>query len=120
MRVGLMTREYPPYVYGGAGVHVEYLSKELAKAIEVEVHAWGETPEAWSLGDPELPHAKNLQVFFNQPWPMISSGCSLAIADRTTCSTSAASRTFSVSTILSACFVIVREGGRSSNHRRYR
>lgn len=74
MRVGLMTREYPPYVYGGAGVHVEYLSRELAKAIEVEVHAWGETPEAWSLSDAELPHAKNLQVFFNQPWPMISNG----------------------------------------------
>jgi starch synthase len=41
MRVGLMTREYPPHVYGGAGVHVEYLSLELAKKIEVEVHCWG-------------------------------------------------------------------------------
>ncbi|GAC1361738.1 MAG: glycogen synthase [Acidobacteriaceae bacterium] len=41
MRVGLMTREYPPEVYGGAGVHVEYLSRELAKRIEVEVHCWG-------------------------------------------------------------------------------
>ena len=41
MRVGLMTREYPPNVYGGAGVHVEYLSREMAKLIEVEVHAWG-------------------------------------------------------------------------------
>ena len=41
MRVGLMTREYPPNVYGGAGVHVEYLSRELAKKIEVEVHCWG-------------------------------------------------------------------------------
>jgi starch synthase len=74
MRVGLMTREYPPYVYGGAGVHVEYLSRELANTIEVEVHAWGETPEAWSLTDPKLPRAKNLQVFFSQPWPMISNG----------------------------------------------
>ncbi len=36
-----MTREYPPHVYGGAGVHVEYLSRELAKKIEVEVHCWG-------------------------------------------------------------------------------
>ena len=45
MRVGLMTREYPPYVYGGAGVHVEYLSRELAKTIEVDVHAWGEMPD---------------------------------------------------------------------------
>jgi starch synthase len=41
MRVGLMTREYPPNVYGGAGVHVEYLSRELARIIEVEVHCWG-------------------------------------------------------------------------------
>ncbi len=37
-----MTREYPPQVYGGAGVHVEYLSRELAKLIEVEVHCWGD------------------------------------------------------------------------------
>ena len=42
MRVGLMTREYPPAVYGGAGVHVEYLSRELAKRMEVEVHCWGD------------------------------------------------------------------------------
>ena len=37
-----MSREYPPDVYGGAGVHVEYLSRELAKKIEVEVHCWGD------------------------------------------------------------------------------
>ena len=42
LRVGLMTREYPPNVYGGAGVHVEYLSRELAKRIDVEVHCWGD------------------------------------------------------------------------------
>jgi starch synthase len=41
MRVALMTREYPPHVYGGAGVHVEYLAQELARTIEVEVHCWG-------------------------------------------------------------------------------
>ena len=41
MRVGLMTKEYPPNVYGGAGVHVEYLAKELARKIGVEVHCWG-------------------------------------------------------------------------------
>ena len=74
MRVGLMTREYPPYVYGGAGVHVEYLSREMAKSIEVDVYAWGETPDADSLKDPELPHNPNLQVHFEQPWPMISNG----------------------------------------------
>jgi starch synthase len=42
LRVGLFTREYPPHVYGGAGVHVDYLSRELAKEIEVEVHCWGQ------------------------------------------------------------------------------
>lgn len=41
MRVGLMTREYPPHVYGGAGVHVEYLSLELAKRMQVDVYCWG-------------------------------------------------------------------------------
>ena len=32
MRIALFTNEYPPNVYGGAGVHVEYLSRELARA----------------------------------------------------------------------------------------
>jgi alpha-maltose-1-phosphate synthase len=41
MRVDLLTREYPPDVYGGAGVHVEYLARELAALIDVHVHAWG-------------------------------------------------------------------------------
>ncbi|KUN23247.1 glycosyl transferase family 1 [Streptomyces antibioticus] len=42
MRVGLLTREYPPDVYGGAGVHVEFLARELASLADVEVHCWGE------------------------------------------------------------------------------
>jgi glycogen synthase len=37
----VLTREYPPEVYGGAGVHVEYLSRGLAKLIPVEVRAFG-------------------------------------------------------------------------------
>ena len=74
MRVGLMTREYPPYVYGGAGVHVEYLSREMAKAIEVDVYAWGETPDASSLKDTKLPHDANLHLHFQEPWPLISHG----------------------------------------------
>jgi starch synthase len=41
MKVALLTREYPPEVYGGAGVHVEYLARELAALDDVTVHAWG-------------------------------------------------------------------------------
>jgi starch synthase len=74
MRVGLMTREYPPYVYGGAGVHVEYLSRELAKTIEVDVHAWGEMPDPDGLPWQAEHFNPNLQVHFEQPWPLISHG----------------------------------------------
>lgn len=42
MKVLFFTREYPPYVYGGAGVHVEYLSQELAKLIPLEVRCFGD------------------------------------------------------------------------------
>ena len=42
MKALFFTREFPPYVYGGAGVHVEYLAAELAKLMEVEVRAFGD------------------------------------------------------------------------------
>jgi len=45
MHVLLLTNEYPPNVYGGAGVHVEYLARELAKLIDVDVRAFGEQDE---------------------------------------------------------------------------
>jgi starch synthase len=41
MRVGVLTREYPPEVYGGAGVHVEFLVRELRKIVDVQVHCFG-------------------------------------------------------------------------------
>jgi starch synthase len=41
MRVGLLTREYPPEVYGGAGVHVEHLAAALTDLVDLEVHAFG-------------------------------------------------------------------------------
>jgi starch synthase len=64
LRVGLFTREYPPNVYGGAGVHVDYLSRELARHIEVEVHCWG------------AQHADhgNLHVRGAEPWAEITNG----------------------------------------------
>jgi alpha-maltose-1-phosphate synthase len=64
VRVGLFTREYPPNIYGGAGVHVDYLSRELAKTIEVEVHCWGDQTD----------DNGNLHVRGAQPWSEISNG----------------------------------------------
>ena len=39
--VAILTREYPPEIYGGAGVYVEYLSRELAKLVDVGVYCFG-------------------------------------------------------------------------------
>src|ERR1700682_4113766 len=39
--VAILTREYPPEVYGGAGTHVEYIARELRHLAEVSVHCWG-------------------------------------------------------------------------------
>jgi starch synthase len=47
LRVALLTREYPPEVYGGAGVHVTYLARELAPLVHVTVHCQGaDRPDA--------------------------------------------------------------------------
>lgn len=64
MRVGLFTREFPPHVYGGAGVHVDYLSRELARKIDVEVHCFGE----------QKLQEGHLAVEGHQPWTRISEG----------------------------------------------
>ena len=42
MKALLLTNEYPPHVYGGAGVHVEFLSRELARLMDVEVRCFGD------------------------------------------------------------------------------
>ncbi|MGI9088298.1 MAG: glycogen synthase [Chthoniobacterales bacterium] len=42
MKPLFLTNEYPPNVYGGAGVHVDYLSRELAKTMPVEVRCFGD------------------------------------------------------------------------------
>jgi alpha-maltose-1-phosphate synthase len=64
MRVGIFTREFPPQIYGGAGVHVDYLSRELAKEIIVEVHCWG----------PQHLDSGNLHVRGAVPWEEITNG----------------------------------------------
>jgi alpha-maltose-1-phosphate synthase len=42
VRIGVLTREFPPEVYGGAGVHVEYLTAQLRHLADVEVHCFGQ------------------------------------------------------------------------------
>jgi alpha-maltose-1-phosphate synthase len=54
MKVALLTREYPPEVYGGAGVHVEYLARELAQLIDVEVRCFGRDRGDSAGGNPRV------------------------------------------------------------------
>nr|WP_107908545.1 glycogen synthase [Streptomyces chartreusis] len=60
MRVGLLTREYPPDVYGGAGVHVEFLARELRDLVDLEVHCWGE--------------GRAVGVLRHRPWSALDTG----------------------------------------------
>jgi starch synthase len=62
-KVALLTREYPPDVYGGAGVHVEYLARELARVAEVTVHCWGDQRPPTSGGPTVVAH---------RPWEALS------------------------------------------------
>ncbi len=62
VRVAVITREYPPFIYGGAGVHVEHLVAALrgVHGAEVEVHALGEPREGaatYGEDDPRMPEA---------------------------------------------------------------
>ncbi|NED98096.1 glycogen synthase [Phytoactinopolyspora alkaliphila] len=64
MRIGVLTREYPPYVYGGAGVHVDFLVRHLRElpGVEVDVHALGEPRDGartYSEDDPRLEGANS-------------------------------------------------------------
>jgi len=66
----VLTREYPPEVYGGAGTHVEYLVRELRKLLTVSVHCWGSPREepgvksyrAWDQLSEPKPEAAALQT----------------------------------------------------------
>ena len=69
MKALLLTNEYPPHIYGGAGVHVDYLSRELAKLMQVEVRCFGEQKEdlsnltvrGFGIGTPAMECPKPLQ-----------------------------------------------------------
>ena len=54
MRIGLLTREWPPEVYGGAGVHVEHLVAALrARGADVDVHSFGGTEGGATAHSPD-------------------------------------------------------------------
>ena len=63
----MLTREYPPYVYGGAGVHVDFLTQELARLVDVEVHCLG-APRPGAIAhaeeDPRLAGANSVLGIF--------------------------------------------------------
>jgi starch synthase len=46
LRVSILTREYPPEIYGGAGVHVTHLVEQLTKLVDVEVQCFGAPRDA--------------------------------------------------------------------------
>jgi starch synthase len=54
VRIGLLTREYPPEVYGGAGVHVKFLVPQLRQLIDVDVHCFGD-PRSDAIAHPVAP-----------------------------------------------------------------
>jgi alpha-maltose-1-phosphate synthase len=64
VRVAMLTREYPPEVYGGAGVHVEYLVRDLAFLVDLEVHCFG-------MPRPE-PQDGKLKIRAYQPWDALA------------------------------------------------
>jgi len=61
-RVALLTREFPPEVYGGAGVHVEHLAPALAELVEVAVHCFG------------ADRPSSLVAGAYRPWPALAVG----------------------------------------------
>ena len=75
LRVALLTREYPPEVYGGAGVHVTYLARELAPLVDLTVHCQGaDRPDA-------VAHRPwDLLADANQALQVISADLSMAAA----------------------------------------
>ena len=59
MKLALLTREYPPSIYGGAGVHVAQLVPQLRRLIDVEVHCMGEPREGATAHSEEYPPGAN-------------------------------------------------------------
>lgn len=64
LSVTIMTNEYPPNIYGGAGVHVDYLSRALSKMMSVEVRCFGD----------DRPGPDGVAVRAYNPWALMTQG----------------------------------------------
>ena len=81
MRVDLITKEYPPFIYGGAGVHVNELAKVLRPLADVRVHAFGGPREPGTEGaDPGVTGYANLPELANVNPALQTFGVDLEIA----------------------------------------
>ena len=77
VRIGILTREYPPDVYGGAGVHVDFLVRELVQLADVEVHC---------MGDPRpgaIAHSERNPLLVDANAALRTLAADLAMADQT-------------------------------------
>jgi starch synthase len=84
MRVALLTREYPPEVYGGAGVHVEYLARELraltSPPLDVDVHCFGADRPSGAQAQAHRPDAALVAAGANPALLTMSTDLSIAAA----------------------------------------
>lgn len=95
MKALFLTNEYPPYVYGGAGVHVEFLTKELARIMDVEVRSFGDqnvqdgrlTVRGFDVDQAAIPAPKPLQPVFGAMMRNVSAAGTNVDADVVHCHT---------------------------------
>ncbi|GAA2181697.1 glycogen synthase [Brooklawnia cerclae] len=74
MRVSVLTREYPPSIYGGAGVHVGQLVPRLAQLVDVDVQCMGDDrPGATAHREEYPPGANNALKVFGADLSMVAS-----------------------------------------------
>lgn len=77
VRIGILTREYPPDVYGGAGVHVDFLVRELVKLANVDVHCMGDPRDGATAHSEHQPFLEGANAALR------TLAADLAIADQT-------------------------------------
>jgi alpha-maltose-1-phosphate synthase len=74
MRVAMLTNEYPPSIYGGAGVHVDFLVRELGRLVDVAVHCFGDERDGAAAyrPDPALDGANTALRTFSTDLRMVA------------------------------------------------